>query len=83
MNIISIHNNNLGAFPPFIGKVQTFLKLNSRPQHPLSGRYVTLVTEREGWGLILNNSNFQIIIFIKTNLNGLIISLRESPHPNF
>ena len=33
------------------GEVQTFLKLNSRPQHPLSGRDVTLVTEREGWGL--------------------------------
>ena len=29
------------------GEVQTFLKLNSRPQHPLSGRDVTLVTERE------------------------------------
>ena len=34
------------------GEVQTLLKLNSRPQHPLSGRDVTLVTEREGWGLI-------------------------------
>ena len=35
------------------GEVQIFLKLNSRPQHPLSGRDVTLVTEREGWGLIV------------------------------
>ena len=40
------------TFPPFIGGgIDSFLKLNSRPQHPLSGRDVTLVTEREGWGL--------------------------------
>ena len=38
-----------------LGEVQIFLKLNSRPQHPLSGRDVTLVTEREGWGLIPNH----------------------------
>ena len=30
------------------GKWKIVLKLNSRPQHPLSGRDVTLVTEREG-----------------------------------
>ena len=40
-----------------MGEVQTFLKLNSRPQHPLSGRDVTLVTEREGWGLTRRESS--------------------------
>ena len=40
------------TFPPFIGGgIDSFLKLNSRPQHPLSGRDVTLVTEREERGL--------------------------------
>ena len=41
------------------GEVQTFLKLNSRPQHPLSGRDVTLVTEREGWGRIPNHIPYE------------------------
>ena len=40
------------------GEVQTLLKLNSLPQHPLSGRDVTLVTEREGWGLIYYRERF-------------------------
>ena len=41
-----------------LGEVQTLLKLNSLPQHPLSGRDVTLVTEREGWGLIYYKVRF-------------------------
>ena len=43
------------------GKVQTFLKLNSRPQHPLSGRDVTLVTEREGWVLFRRTNNNKVV----------------------
>ena len=42
-------NSERPCTPSLVREVQTILKLCSLPQHPFSGRDVTLVTEREGW----------------------------------
>ena len=48
-SLMVMPNNERPCTPSLIRDVQTILKPCSLPQHPFSGRDVTLVTEREGW----------------------------------
>ena len=48
-SLMVMPNSERSCTPSLVREVQTILKPCSLPQHPFSGRDVTLVTEREGW----------------------------------